>query len=59
MRLEGWLSLGLEVGHDVQCDVRKLPFDDDSVDAAMAIHVLEHIQRWEARDTLVEWRRVL
>lgn len=59
MVLDSWLSVGLQPTHDVQCDVRKLPFDDESVDEAMAIHVFEHIQRWEALDTLREWRRVL
>lgn len=57
--IEGYLSVGLQLEHDVQCDIRKLPFDDNSIDGAIAIHVLEHIQRWEARDTLAEWRRVL
>lgn len=58
-REEGWISVGLEEHHDVRTDVRKLPLPDDYADEAMAIHVLEHLNRWEAEPTLAEWRRVL
>lgn len=44
---------------DIECDVRKLSLPDDYADSAWAIHVIEHIQRWETEDTLKEWRRVL
>lgn len=56
---EGWTSVGLEDHHEIQCDVRKLPLPDDHADEAMAIHVLEHLWRWDALDALREWRRVL
>lgn len=57
--LDGWITVGLEPSHHVHSDVRKLPFEDGYADQAMAVHVLEHIQRWESLDTLREWRRVL
>lgn len=56
---EGWLAVGLEAHHDVKADVRSLPLPDDYADEAMAIHVLEHLNRWEAPAALREWRRVL
>ena len=40
-------------------DLRKLPFDDDYADEAMAIHVIEHFYAWEALDVMKEWVRVL
>ena len=43
----------------VRCDIKKLPFDDDSVDVIYACHVLEHIFRREVSVTLKEWNRVL
>ena len=45
---------------DVQCDLRRLkPFNDASVDEILSVHVVEHFWRWEVRDTLLEWKRVL
>lgn len=58
-KFPGWLSVGLEDHHDIRCDIRSLPLPDDYADEAMAIHVVEHIHRWEVPDMLAEWRRVL
>lgn len=58
-RIEGWLNVDLDPSADVIADVRKLPYEDDTVDEAMAIHILEHIPRWDADATIIEWRRVL
>jgi len=45
---------------DVLCDLRKLgPFADASCEEVMAIHVVEHVWRWEVVDVLREWVRVL
>jgi SAM-dependent methyltransferase len=44
---------------DVVSDIRKLPFDDNYADEAMAIHVVEHFYVWEVPDLLKEWIRVL
>lgn len=58
-RPEGFINVGLEPEHDVQCDVRQLPLPDGYADEAMAIHVLEHLERFDAPAALREWRRVL
>lgn len=57
--LNGWISVGLEAHHQVQADIRKLPLPDNCADEAQAIHVLEHLNRWDAPDALAEWLRVL
>lgn len=45
---------------DVAADVTgPLPFPDDYADEVHAYHLLEHIHRWKAEDTLKEWTRVL
>lgn len=45
---------------DVICDLHELtPFEDNSADEVMAIHVVEHFWRWEVVDILKEWVRVL
>jgi SAM-dependent methyltransferase len=49
-------------GHrpDVVCDLRRLePFESQSVDEILSVHVIEHFWRWEAADVLREWARVL
>lgn len=45
---------------DVLCDLHHLaPFADNSVDEILSVHVVEHFWRWEVRDILKEWVRVL
>jgi len=56
---DGWISCGFDPDHDVQCDVRVIPLPDGYADEAMVIHVLEHLNRWDAPAALREWRRVL
>lgn len=58
-RIEGWISIDVAGEPDINADVRSLPLPDAYADEAMAIHVLEHLYRWEALDALREWRRVL
>lgn len=36
-----------------------LTFEDDYADAIVAIHLFEHLYRWEAEAALIEWKRVL
>jgi predicted SAM-dependent methyltransferase len=43
----------------VLTDLRKLPFDDCSVDAVYSSHVLEHFAFQEIIPVLIEWCRVL
>ena len=45
---------------DVICDLHDLaPFADASADEILSVHVVEHFWRWEIRDVLREWARVL
>jgi len=45
---------------DVICDLHDLvPFADASVDEILSVHVVEHFWRWEVRDVIREWVRVL
>jgi predicted SAM-dependent methyltransferase len=44
---------------DLICDVRKLPFQDNSVQEVISYHLLEHFDFKEAFLVLKEWRRVL
>jgi ubiquinone/menaquinone biosynthesis C-methylase UbiE len=44
---------------DVVADIRNLPFEDDSADEIMAIHVCEHFPVREILGVIKEWRRVL
>jgi SAM-dependent methyltransferase len=45
---------------DVVCDLHDLaPFEDASADEILSVHVVEHFWRWEIRDVLREWLRVL
>lgn len=41
-------------------DIRKkLPLDDDSINFIYCSHVLEHFERWEAKNILLESKRIL
>lgn len=44
---------------DVKCDVRKLPYEDNSIDEIYNSHLIEHFNFKEAFDVLKEWKRVL
>lgn len=44
---------------DVLTDLKTLPFDDNYADLAVSVHVLEHFYRWEVKNLLLEWKRVL
>lgn len=58
--IEGFLNLGLEDHHDINADIRDLSvIDSNTVAEAVAIHVLEHLWRWESPAALAEWFRVL
>lgn len=58
-RIKGWTSIDLAGDPDIKADIKSLPLPDGYADEAMAIHVLEHLYRWEVPATLKEWRRVL
>ena len=45
---------------DVVCDLHDLaPFADASAEEILSVHVVEHFWRWEIRDVMREWARVL
>lgn len=57
-KVEGFT--GVDIKHaDVVADIRHLPFDDDSADEIMAIHVCEHFPVQEIVSVIKEWLRVL
>ncbi len=57
--LPGWTSVGLESHHQIRADIRTLPLPENFAEEAQAIHVLEHLNRWDAPAALAEWLRVL
>jgi predicted SAM-dependent methyltransferase len=60
LRLEGYINVDLfDPTADLKCDIRKLPFDDCTVDEIIASHVIEHFDHMEAFSVLAEWKRVL
>lgn len=57
---EGWINCDLYADKvDVRCDVRALPFDDNSADEAVFSHCIEHVTREEGLKSLREIHRVL
>lgn len=63
--LEGYVNVDVVEARagkrpDVQCDLRHLePFENDSAEEILAVHVIEHFWRWEVASILKEWLRVL
>jgi hypothetical protein len=53
--IDGYTALDIKTG----TEAGKLPYADESVDEVYASHVLEHVARAEAFNTLREWVRVL
>ncbi len=44
---------------DLVCDIKKLPYPDNSVDLIETYHVIEHLPRHDLSKTLSEWYRCL
>jgi predicted SAM-dependent methyltransferase len=59
--LKGFCNIDIneKVKPDIVCDVRKLPFDDESVDFIYAGHLLEHLFCDKVPEYLKEWKRVM
>jgi len=53
--VEGYLNLDRQTGNEAY----PLPYDDNSVDAIRASHVLEHFSHRDIRNVMAEWVRVL
>lgn len=60
-RLSGYVNIDSreECNPDLVCDIRKLPYDDNSIDKILASDILEHAGRLEIADVLKEWFRTL
>lgn len=60
---KGHKAIRVDIREDVEpdyvCDVRNLPFADQSFDVVMSSHVLEHFPRKDFRDVLGEWLRIV
>jgi predicted SAM-dependent methyltransferase len=57
--LDGYINIDIIGNCDIFADLRKLPYEDCSVDEIYASHVLEHFGRHETEGVLSEWARVL
>lgn len=44
---------------DIACNVNDLPFDDNSIEEIVMLHVLEHLPSYEVQNVLDEFHRVL
>lgn len=44
---------------DLYSDVKKINLPDECASEIMAIHLFEHLERWECDDVLDEWKRLL
>jgi hypothetical protein len=63
-RLEGYVNIDTArragTQPDMICDIRRLKaFPTDHADEILAVHVVEHFDRWEVAGILEEWLRVL
>jgi SAM-dependent methyltransferase len=63
--LDGYVNVDVAASRagkhpDVLCDLRALtPFEENSADEILSVHVVEHFWRWEVVDILKEWTRIL
>lgn len=60
LHLDGFINVDLSDSADLKHDLRTpLPFEDNSIDEIIAIHVIESFYQWEFPDILKDWHRVL
>ncbi len=59
--LEGYINIDLRktTASDVVCNIRKLPYPDNSVELIETYHVIEHLPRHDLPKALKEWFRVI
>jgi FkbM family methyltransferase len=61
--LEGYINVDLYPQQgarvDASFDVKKLPYEDNSVDEIRALHIIEHFDFYEGQEVLKEWFRAL
>lgn len=60
-RLQGWTNVDIAPGEftDIVADACCIPIPDNTVEAVMAIHLVEHLFAWEVPTAIAEWFRVL
>ena len=60
-RVDGYVNIDLRKTRatDLVCDIRKLPYPDDSAGVIEIYHAVEHLPRYDLPKALEEWRRVL
>lgn len=60
-RIEGYTGVDMvpRAGADIIAPAHAIPLGDETVDEIMAIHLFEHLYRWECEKVLAEWRRLL
>lgn len=60
-RIEGYTGVDAVArsAADIVAPADSIPLPDASVDEIMAIHLFEHLYRWECDGVLREWRRLL
>jgi predicted SAM-dependent methyltransferase len=61
IRLPGFVNIDHRAtsATDLECDILRLPFDDNSAVRIESYHVIEHLGRHEAVRAVREWQRVL
>lgn len=57
-KIEGFTGVDIKDA-DIVADIRYLPFDDDSIDEILSVHVAEHFYLKEIVGVVKEWMRVL
>ena len=60
-RFDGYINIDLSEtsATDLVCNIKKLPFKDNSVELVETYHVIEHMPRHDLPIALKEWHRVL
>jgi SAM-dependent methyltransferase len=44
---------------DILADLRDLPFEPNSADEVLAVHVIEHFYAWETKELLMHWLNII
>ena len=61
VRLDGYINIDLRQtsATDLECDISRLPFPDETIESIATYHVIEHLPRHDVPKALKEWYRVL
>lgn len=60
-RLEGYVGVDAaeRSAADIQAPADKIPLEDGVAEEILAIHIIEHLYRWDVDAALAEWARLL